>query len=433
MKFGGTSVGSPARMCHVASLVTATPGRKIVVLSAMSGTTNALVEICDMLAAGRRDAAADALDGLRSHYHGVAGELLEAADARRNADAAVDRIFDSAARSASAPFCDDRAKEILALGELLSTSLFHEYLLLKGIDAALLPALDFMTTGADGAPRIDLIAERLNKLLSGTTAAIIITQGYICTNHRGAVDNLQRGGSDYTATIIGAATDADCVEIWTDIDGMHTGDPRRVSPTCPVPRLSFAEALVLARAGAKILHPDCILPAMRAGVAVKLLNTLVPEAPGTTIGADTETSVKAVAVLDGMTLLRVKSTHERPDALFMHDVLTAISATQAEAVTVADASALALYAGDERADEALRNLPSDAISATESNVSVITVAGGDTAAVTAAMGRSLADKACRTCMMATTAADGCAFRLAVPATDADTVLKSINNILFNHQ
>jgi len=310
MKFGGTSVGKPQRMQEVANLITKDDEPKIVVLSALSGTTNALVEISESLAKGERSAAKEQIDALNVHYQGFIGQLLKEGASLSKARAVLNEHFEFLTIILKISFSEALNKDILAQGELLSTKLFSIFLEEKKIDHVLLPALDFMTIDGYDEPQIGTIKVKLSQLLQRNKEKnIFITQGYISRNAKGEVDNLKRGGSDYSASLIGAAINASVCEIWTDIDGMHNNDPRVVNKTFAIEQLSFEEAAELAYFGAKILHPASIWPAQFYNVPVRLLNTLQPEAKGTLITEKAGSiGVKAVAAKDGITAIRVKSS-----------------------------------------------------------------------------------------------------------------------------
>ncbi len=309
MKFGGTSVGSPQRMKNVVELIR-TRGRNIIVLSAMSGTTNSLVTIADYLRGGNRSGAADTINVLKTKYDSVIEELLSTPDVRIKARNIVESIFSELFSITPDAFDSDVEKEILSKGELLSTNLVSLYMKEQGINVELLPALEFMKKNSDGEPDSSYIKSALMPMLEQSPEAeIFITQGFICRNADGKIDNLQRGGSDYSASLIGAAIGAEEIEIWTDIDGMHNNDPRFVENTAPVSELHFDEAAELAYFGAKILHPTCVLPAKYANIPVRLLNTMEPTAPGTLIyNARPNHSIKAVAAKDGITAIKIKSS-----------------------------------------------------------------------------------------------------------------------------
>ncbi|AQG81721.1 aspartate kinase [Spirosoma montaniterrae] len=310
-KFGGTSVGKPERMQSIRHLITADDTRKIVVLSALSGSTNALLAIGEALK-NNNDAEANAqIDKLNAHYDAFVSELYKTDAGRAAGRQVVDAEF-SFIRSLTRikPFTLKQEKELVAEGELLSTQLFHAFLAEEGVSSTLLPALEFMRIDADNEPEIQFTEEKLAEILPAhADKQIIVTQGFICRNPRGEVDNLKRGGSDYTASLIGGAIRAEEIQIWTDIDGMHNNDPRIVKNTFPVRELTFDEAAELAYFGAKILHPSTITPARMFGVPVRLKNTMDPTAPGTLIADRTSDQVfKAVAAKDGITALYIHST-----------------------------------------------------------------------------------------------------------------------------
>ncbi len=308
LKFGGTSVGSAQRMREVAKLIT-DGERKIVVLSAMSGTTNTLVEISNYLYKKNPDGANEVINRLEAQYRKHLDELYATDAYKRLTQEAVKAQFDFIRSYTKDLFTLFEEKVILAQGELMATCMMTNYLLEQGVKVELLPALEFMRTDKNGEPDPVYIKEKLEAQLElHPDAEIYITQGYICRNAYGEIDNLQRGGSDYTASLIGAAVKSEEIQIWTDIDGMHNNDPRFVTHTEPVPHLQFEEAAELAYFGAKILHPTCIQPAKYANIPVRLLNTMDPSAPGTLISNDLEPdTIKAVAAKDNITAIRIKS------------------------------------------------------------------------------------------------------------------------------
>lgn len=310
LKFGGTSVGKPERMKKIAELVLGTPGKKIVVLSALSGTTNALVAIGDHLVAGQKAKAEDEIKALESHYQAFIKELYSSDAFLAIGQETVSRFFIFMRLLAAGQFDNKSYRELLAQGELISTELFYQHLQERKINARLLPALYFMSIDENDEPELDKISERVKPLIiSLSNIDIIITQGYICRNHRNEIDNLKRGGSDYTASLIGAAVRADEIQIWTDIDGMHNNDPRIVKKTLPISELTFDEASELAYFGAKILHPSTIVPAQKYNVPVRLKNTLDEKALGTIITSKgTEGSFKAIAAKDGITAINIRSS-----------------------------------------------------------------------------------------------------------------------------
>lgn len=321
LKFGGTSVGSPERMRHVAALVKES-GRNIVVLSAMSGTTNTLVEIADYLHKHNVPGAQETVNTLRQKYSSVVEELYNEDESKRRAKDYLDRVFNFILRFTEGEFGMAEEKEILAQGELMSTMLMQIYFEENGVRSVLLPALEYMRITEEGEPDMKYVTNHLRRLVElEPDAEVWLTQGYICRNSRGEVDNLRRGGSDYSASIIGAVLNLDEIQIWTDIDGMHTGDPRFVENTRPVSRLHFEEAAELAYFGAKILHPTCVLPAKLHNIPVKLLNTLDPSAPGTMIANFApDGTVKAVAAKDNVTAIKIKSGRMLLAYGFLHKV-----------------------------------------------------------------------------------------------------------------
>lgn len=309
LKFGGTSVGSAQRMKEVAKLIT-DGERKIVVLSAMSGTTNTLVEISDYLYKKNPEGANEIINSLERKYKQHVDELYATDEYKRKAWEVVKSHFDYIRSYTKDLFTLFEEKVVLAQGELISTAMVNYYLQECGVKSVLLPALDFMRTDKNAEPDPAYIKEKLHQQLElYPEAEIYITQGYICRNAYGEIDNLQRGGSDYTASLVGVAVGASEIQIWTDIDGMHNNDPRIVDKTSPVRQLHFEEAAELAYFGAKILHPTCVQPAKYANIPVRLLNTMDPEAPGTLISNDTEKGkIKAVAAKDSITAIKIKSS-----------------------------------------------------------------------------------------------------------------------------
>jgi len=310
MKFGGTSVGKPERMHQVAELITKDTEEKIVVLSALSGTTNTLVAIGDALAKNDKEAARTTIEQLNAHYLQFIDQLLVREEMKQKCRGIIAEHFEFLHIILKISFNEALNKDILAQGELMSTKMFSCYLEEQGIDHVLLPALDFMSIDAYEEPQVSAIQQKLSALLQqNSQSKIFITQGYICRNARGEVDNLKRGGSDYSASLIAAAIKASVCEIWTDIDGMHNNDPRVVGKTVAIEQLSFDEAAELAYFGAKILHPASIWPAQHYNIPVKLLNTMQPDAKGTLIVENAgSVGVKAVAAKDGIIAIKIKSS-----------------------------------------------------------------------------------------------------------------------------
>ena len=309
LKFGGTSVGSAQRMKDVAKLIS-DGEQKIVVLSAMSGTTNTLVEISDYLYKKNPEGANEIINKLESKYKQHIDELYSTEEYKQKTLDFVKSVFDYIRSYTKDIFTLFEEKVILAQGEIISTNMVTNYLCEQGIKAVLIPALEYMRTDKNSEPDLTYIREKLALQLEANPGyEIYITQGYICRNAYGEIDNLQRGGSDYTASLIGAAVNASEIQIWTDIDGMHDNDPRIVEKTSPVRHLHFEEAAELAYFGAKILHPTCVQPAKYANIPVRLLNTMEPSAPGTLISNETEKGkIKAVAAKDNITAIKIKSS-----------------------------------------------------------------------------------------------------------------------------
>ena len=310
MKFGGTSVGTPARMKEVTKLVTKSGEPVFVVLSAMSGTTNSLVDISNYLYKKNPEGANEIINQLERKYIKHIDELYSTADMKNKTREFLASEMNYLRSFTKELFTSFEEKSILAQGELISTNMVVNYMQEQGINAVLLNALDFMRTDKNSEPDPAYIKEKLCAILNKNEGYdVYITQGYICRNAYGEIDNLQRGGSDYTASLIGAAINAEEIQIWTDIDGMHNNEPRVVDKTQPVHHLHFEEAAELAYFGAKILHPTCVQPAKYAGIPVRLLNTMEPEAEGTTISNQTEYGkIKAVAAKDNIIAIKIKSS-----------------------------------------------------------------------------------------------------------------------------
>ncbi|MCX8490946.1 MAG: aspartate kinase [Cyclobacteriaceae bacterium] len=309
VKFGGTSVGKPERMKKIAELVQGMPGKKIVVLSALSQTTNTLVRIGEHLFAQRQIGAQQEIANLENHYLQFIKELYSSTAYQAIGQEIVSRYFSLFRLLAAGKFDDRSNRELLAQGELISTELFYHHLQEKKIAARLLPALHFMSIDENNEPELEKISDRLQPILATIQADIIVTQGYICRNNKNEIDNLKRGGSDYTASLIGVAIRAEEIQIWTDIDGMHNNDPRIVKKTMPIAELTFDEASELAYFGAKILHPSTIVPAQKYSVPVRLKNTMDEKAPGTIISdRGSRGQFKAIAAKDDITAINIKSS-----------------------------------------------------------------------------------------------------------------------------
>lgn len=310
MKFGGTSVGSPERMKSVASLITRSGQPVFVVLSAMSGTTNSLVEISGYLYHKNPESANEVINNLEQKYRGHVAQLYQTDEARAKVAEFIQGEFSYLRSFTKDLFTSFEERSIVAQGEVISTHMMAAYLEEQGVKTCLLSALDFMRTDKNGEPDTAYIREKLRARMEQNPGyQVYMTQGFICRNAYGEVDNLQRGGSDYTASLVGAALPADEIQIWTDIDGMHDNDPRVVDHTTAISQLNFEEAAELAYFGAKILHPTCVQPAKYAGIPLRLKNTMDPDAPGTIINNDTvKGKIKAVAAKDNITAIKIKSS-----------------------------------------------------------------------------------------------------------------------------
>jgi aspartate kinase len=311
LKFGGTSVGNAARIQAVARLISREGGPRVVVLSAMSGTTNSLLEICARLSRGERREALETIQNMEINYLIVNSELFSTSEYTRRGRDFLQAIFTYLRSFVNKDFYPLQEKAVVAQGEMISTNLMHLYLEEQGTRATLIPALDFMRVDKDSEPDYFYIKQNLERLLAaGDVAPLVITQGFVCRNALGEIDNLKRGGSDYSAALIGSVLGAREIQIWTDIDGLHNNDPRHVENTRAVRVLSFDEAAELAYFGAKILHPSSVQPAKRANVPVRLKNTLNPGDEGTLICEESPArDFKAVAAKDGITVVKIKSSN----------------------------------------------------------------------------------------------------------------------------
>ncbi len=310
LKFGGTSVGSSGRMRLVSEIITASPEPKVIVLSAVSGTTNKLVAIGDLLLAKKTSEASNSIEELLLEYQAFIQQLLSKQKHIDTAQKIVDYSFSLMKNYLNYPFGKSKNNELLAQGELLSTNLFNLFLTENNIESTLISALDFIHLNQQDEPVIRDIETKIKAIIEENSKSnLFMTQGFICLNSEGDIDNLKRGGSDYSASLIGAALKADEIQIWTDIDGMHNNDPRVVNATKAIKHLSFDEAAELAYFGAKILHPATILPAQESSVPVRLKNTMQPLAEGTLIDRNNDSrTVKAVAAKDGITAIKIKSS-----------------------------------------------------------------------------------------------------------------------------
>jgi aspartate kinase len=398
MKFGGTSVGKPERMHDVATLITRDSEEKIVVLSALSGTTNSLVEIGAAMANGDREAAKQVIDKLDAHYQTFISNLLSTEEAKTKCRAIIAEHFEFLNIILKISFNEALNKDILAQGELMSTKMFSCYLEEKGINHMLLPALDFMTIDAYEEPQIGSIKVKLSQLLNqNKDKKIFITQGYISRNARGEVDNLKRGGSDYSASLIGAAINASVCEIWTDIDGMHNNDPRIVKKTVAIEQLSFDEAAELAYFGAKILHPASIWPAQHYKVPVKLLNTMQPDAKGTLITEQAgSVGVKAVAAKDGITAIKIKSSRMLLAYGFLRKVFEVFEKyrTSIDMITTSEVAVSLTIDSNVHLDEIIRELEPFGAVELDKDQAIVSIVGneiGKTEHILAKLFESIAD------------------------------------------
>jgi len=378
MKFGGTSVGNPDRMRALIPLIAGTE-RKVVVLSAMAGTTNNLVEITDLLYDGNVNEASVKIEALREKYHQVVQKLFSTAAFKKSGRELIDSHFDYINNFTLRVFTKQQEKAIVAQGELISTSLFHQLLQEKKIKSLLLPALSFMRIDKDGEPDYFYIEENINRELEKYDSVnIIITQGFICRNVYGEIDNLKRGGSDYSASIIGAVLKVKEIQIWTDISGFHNNDPRFVEDTRVIRELSFDEAAELAYFGAKILHPASVNPAREKNIPVRLKNTMEPEDEGTLI---TSSSVlldyKAVAAKDGISVLRIRSDRMLMAYGFLRKVFEIFEAyrTPIDMITTSEVAVSLTIDNSQHIDQMAKDLKELGTVEIEENQTIICVVG----------------------------------------------------------
>ena len=378
LKFGGTSVGTAQRMRDVAKLIN--DGKQnIVVLSAMSGTTNSLVEISDYLYKKNHDGANEVINRLLEKYTNVVNELYNTKEYKDKAHEIIGSFFNYIRSLVKDLFTLFEERIILAQGELMSTSMMDLYLKEIGVNSVIIPALDYMRTDKNAEPVPTYIKEKLSKLLEKSPDAdLYITQGFICLNAYGEIDNLQRGGSDYTASLVGGAVQAEEIQIWTDIDGMHNNDPRVVENTSPVRHLNFDEAAELAYFGAKILHPTCILPAKLNNIPVKLLNTMQPDAPGTTISNYLEKDkIKAVAAKDNITSIKIKSGRMLLATGFLRKVFEIFETyhTPIDMVTTSEVGVSITIDNAKHLDEIVKNLKKYGTVIVDKDMVIICVVG----------------------------------------------------------
>jgi aspartate kinase len=435
MKFGGTSVGKPERMHQVAELIQRDKEPKIVVLSALSGTTNALVDISNNLAVFDKQSAKHNIDKLEAHYRDFVPGLVQTAEARNAAYKIIDEHFEFLNIILKISFSDALNKDILAQGELMSTKLFSVYLTEKGLKHELLPALDFMSIDAYDEPQVKDISLKLTQLLKQHEGVpIFVTQGYICRNARGEVDNLKRGGSDYSASLIAAAINASVCEIWTDISGMHNNDPRIVDKTVAIEQMSFEEAAELAYFGAKILHPASIWPAQMYKVPVKLLNTMQPEDKGTTI-EETAASVgvKAVAAKDGITAINIRSSRMLLAYGFLRRVFEVFEKyrTSIDMITTSEVAVSVTIDNDAHLKDILQELESFGTVEIDTDQTIVSIVGNEiaeTKEILAALFDSIKDVPVR---MVSYGGSRHNISLLIPASVKKQTLQLLNKGLFN--
>jgi aspartate kinase len=378
MKFGGTSVGSPDRMKALIPLINDND-RKIVVLSAMSGTTNSLVEIANLLYADNINDASAKNEELRTKYHNVVDELLSDEIYKKEGHELIDSHFEYIRNFTLRVFTKLQEKAILAQGELISTSLLHLLLKERGIKSVLLPALCYMRIDKDGEPDAFYIKENIRRELKKyTSETLIITQGFICRNAYGEIDNLKRGGSDFTASLIGAAVKASEIQIWTDINGFHNNDPRYVENTKVIREISFDEAAELAYFGAKILHPSSVNPARENNIPVRLKNTMEPDDPGTLITSESILlDYKAVAAKDGISVLRIRSDRMLMAYGFLRKVFEIFEAyrTPIDMITTSEVAVSITIDNPEFIDQIAKDLRELGTVEIEKDLSIVCVVG----------------------------------------------------------
>lgn len=379
MKFGGTSVGSPERMKEVSSLITRSGEPVFVVLSAMSGTTNSLVKIADCLYKKDNDGANDIVNSLEGKYMKHVENLYSTEEWREKTRVLLRCVFDYLRQFTDEMFTSFEEKSVLAQGEIMSTNMVTNYMQEQGIDAVLLQATDFMRIDKDGEPDAPYIREKLAEVMEANKGhQVYITQGFVCTNAFGETDNLQRGGSDYTASLIGVALDAEEIQIWTDIDGMHNNDPRVVNKTEAIRQLNFEEAAELAYFGAKILHPTCVLPAKKAGIPVRLLNTMEPTAEGTLIdNRDVKGKIKAVAAKDDITAITIKSSRMLLATGFLRKVFEIFESysTPIDMITTSEVGVAVTIDNAEHIDDIVTELKQYGYVHVDTNLCIVCVVG----------------------------------------------------------
>ncbi|WP_372756283.1 aspartate kinase [Mariniflexile sp.] len=378
LKFGGTSVGSIENIRNVKNIIN-DGEQKVVVLSAMSGTTNQLVAIAKNIADNEPDEALEKISKLHETYVVTVNNLISDEILNKDVKNYVSEVFNLLKETAKKPYSIALENQIVAQGELLSTYMVNSYLNQEGVSSALLPALSFMRIDEAKDPDINYIKEHFKTTFEkAKNSQIYITQGFICLDDKGEISNLQRGGSDYTATIIGAAINAEEVQIWTDIDGMHNNDPRYVENTRPISNLSFEEAAELAYFGAKILHPQTVTPVRSLNIPVRLKNTMNPEAFGTLINDDhSENGVKAMAAKDGITAIKIKSGRMLQAHGFLRKVFEIFETfeTSIDMITTSEVAVSLTIDDDKNLDKILIELEKFATIEVDKNQSIICLVG----------------------------------------------------------
>ena len=434
MKFGGTSVGKPQRMFEVARLITADNEPKIVVLSALSGTTNSLVEIGSLISSGKREEAKQKIDTLRKHYEQFISELVKKPDAVEKANNIIKEHFEFLTIILKISYSEALSKDVLAQGELLSTKLFSVYLSEQGISHELLAALEFMSIDSNDEPQVEVIREKLSKTLKQfPNQKLFITQGYICRNAKGEVDNLKRGGSDYSASLIAAAINASVCEIWTDINGMHNNDPRIVNKTFPVEQLSFDEAAELAYFGAKILHPASIWPAQQYKIPVKLLNTMEPEAKGTLIAEEASSKgVKAVAAKDGIIAINIRSSRMLLAYGFLRKVFEVFEKyrTSIDMITTSEVAVSVTIDNDASLIEIIKELQTFSTVQVDKEQTIVSIVGNEIAADSESLKKVFESLSNMQVRMVSYGGSEHNISILVPAKQKNQVLQQLNSGLF---
>ncbi len=434
LKFGGTSVGSPERMKRLMDIVDPSE-KQIVVLSAVAGTTNSLVEISQAYLENDSQKAALLVESLHDKYRTFVAELFTSEDGLENGMQLIDYHFGLIASFSSELFTPIEEKVILAQGELLSTTLFHFYLSEIGVRSVLLPALDFMKIDEDNEPDVPFISEHLQPMLDASQENLLfITQGFICRNSFGEIDNLRRGGSDYTASLIGAAIGADEVQIWTDIDGMHNNDPRVVKGTRPIARLSFDEAAELAYFGAKILHPQSVFPAQKYKIPVRLLNTMEPGAAGTLISHESEKGkIKSIAAKDGITAIKIQSSRMLLAYGFLRRVFEVFERykTPIDMITTSEVAVSLTIDDTTYLDDMLKELNSFGSVDVDSDLTIVCIVGDFSAEIHGFAARVLDSLKHIPLRMISYGGSNYNISLLVKTADKTEALRSLHNRLFD--